>query len=1205
MHADKWRRKTLPSLRASSPLPIPRDSTEETDTMESKKPRAFSKAIRSLSNSSMESLSHSPSRGSTNARRLQKTHSGSGSMIDRIHRRVSSHSPVSASPPELSATPLELPYTSMEILQHGPLKADISILKARSEYLVLTDHCLIKFGNLEAAKGVFPQLGQPVGKRGSIIYHTNKPTASELRLEIPLRSIVAAFNEEGSSPRFGIEVWWASQWPKLSYGKMQLFFSLPKDRDEWLAEIQRTCKMSLRRSPGHSLVPDNLKARINHIVETYEPTAPDGSTKILTFPVAKRIIGLPQKSSSTEEAQHLVDGSSFYVVLGPCMCYFLEVLKADCTTTAGDLRVKVQSFGTVTITRFKASVASQEQRFVMCFRLPFGRESRLELASIHYRRIIETMTKLDRELKPMWPQHLQQAIFDVKGLPPPLQLTSGNDLGGLQRSLNAYCAAFHTQVPRWTIEWDAQAQAAFRLLPSGGSAYSPLQLLAVFRALRYNSYFKALSFRNVDLSSLIGKHDYSQYGDSVVYNSLNGRRISEEHYDLLMQAPILVLEIHALVFSSESIRSIDLRNVLGSRSTTSQPGRPKVDLDYARKLTSEVFRPILWLLRYEACRCHSIAMSGNLLSPSDVEDLANLLVLDHTYLRKLEIASCGLGDAGLSKVWTGISGQAASLEVLDTSDNQGTVKFDVIQHSLSELRAIKKLKIAGNTRLHPEIPLFDEAALNFWTLEELDLSGIALNESTVDLLAKYLRQPSSLDLRVLRLNNCGLTGQQVAQLFWEMGQARKMTVYINANYLDEGIDNLCEAISCGFGPWSLFVEMVEFSSEMSYIKLMRALTVNKTIECLSLAGTATIESASEETCEAISDFFSDNDTVRFLDLSGFESKLDEGHLGQDFSRALSGLRSNTRIEHLRVRSQMLNVNIGDLAEAISANKTLHSLDCEGNGFNLSNFRHLVRHMADNATIRYFSAFEDRDLLQTIQKSIDKAVQQAATSTRRQSMISIFRADKVPQNVSQPLTQQLREGWEDAAQTLQQILTRNRLLFQEGQDGRHELGEHVSLQDVVGDAVFSKDFGGLARRATESPRVTGRYGSGNLQKRASTISLATSMTRLLPDSTTQGVRSYSFVSGDDAGSPAVDSQSTGSAIPTPPELESPVDREYSLGNQQDQGIGGEESPDYDYSFTDAQDADFGLEITAHRRFWSDEAGCIEEEDNGIPVNERRV
>ncbi|KAK7425383.1 hypothetical protein QQZ08_008169 [Neonectria magnoliae] len=1204
MHADKWRRKTLPSIRAPSPLPIPQVFTEDTDAMESKKPRAFSKALRSLSNSSIESLSHSPSRSSTTSRRLQKTHSGSGSMIDRIHRRVSSHSPISASPPDVSGAPVEVPYTSMEIAQHGPLKADVSLLKARSEYLVLTDQCLIKFGSLEAAKGVFPQLGQPVGKRSSAIHHSNnKPTASDLRLEIPLRSIVAVFNEEGSSPRFGIEIWWAAHWPRISYAKIHIYFSLPHDRDEWLAQIQRTCRLSLRRNPSHSLVPNNLKARISHIVETYEPTAPDGSTKILTFPVAKRILGLPQKtSSSTDEAQHLGDASSFYVVLGPCMCYFLEVLKADTMTPAGDLRVKVQSFGTVTITRFKASVASQEQRFVMSFRLPFGRETRLELASIHYRRIIETMTKLDRELKPMWPQHLQQAIFDVKGLPPPLQLTSGNDLGGLKRSLNAYCAAFHAQVPRWTIEWDPQSQAAFRLLPSGGSAYSPLQLLAVFRALRYNSYFKALSFRDVDLSSLIGRHDYSQYGDSVVYNSLNGRRISEDHYDLLMQAPILVLEIHALIFSSESIRSIDLRNVLGSRSTISQPGRPKVDPDYARKLTSEVFRPILWLLRYDACRCHSIALSGNVFSQSDVEDLSNLLVLDQTYLKKLEIANCGLGDAGLAKVWTTISGQAASLEALDTSNNQGTVKFDIIHRSLNDLRVIKKLNIAGNTRLPSEVALFNEAVLNSWALEELDLSGIALNDETVDMLASYLRLPSSLDFRVLRLNNCGLNGRQVAQLFWEMGQARKMTVYVNGNPLDEGIDNLCEAISCGFGPWSLFMEMVEFSLENSYIKLLRALTVSKTIECLSLAGTATIDSSSEATCEAVSDFFSDNDTVRFLDLSGFDSKLDEGHLGQDFSRALSGLRSNMRIEHLRIRSQMLNVNIGDLAEAISANKTLHSLDCEDNGFNLSNFRHLVRHLADNATIRYFSAFKDSDLSQTIQKSIDKAMQ-TATSTRRHSMISMFRPEKITPPVSQPLAQQLREGWEDATQTLQQILRRNRLLFQEGQDGRIELSEHGALQGVDGDDVFSKDFGGLARRAFESPRLSSRCSSGHLPKRSSTISSATSMSRLLPDP--QAVRSYSLVSSDEAGSPAVDSQSTGSAIPTPPEMDSPLDREYSLGNQEAQETSADDAHDYDYSFTDTQDADFGLELQAHRRFWSDEAGCIEEEDNGIQINERRT
>lgn len=465
----------------------------------------------------MESMSRSPS-----TRRLQKTHSGSGSMIERIHRRVSKDSPISTSPPELSVSPgpsIDVPYASLEIIKHGPLKADISLLKARSEYLVLTDQSLLKFSSIETAKALLPQLNQsePLSKTSS-----SKPGLLESRMEAPLRSIVAVFNEEGSSPRFGIEVWWYSQWPRLAYSKTHLFFAHPKERDDWLADVQRACKAALRRSPVTSLIPDNLKARIKHIVDNTETAASNGSSQNLAFPVAKRTIPLPQKANSTEDTQNLVDSSSFYIVIGPCMCYFLEVLKADFMTSAGDLRVKVQSFGTVTLNRFKASVASQEQRFVMSFRLPFGRETRLELASTHYRRIIEAMTKADRELKPMWPQHLQHSIFDVKGLPPPLQLTSGNDLGGLERSLKAYCTAFRVQVPRWTIEWNTSSQPAFRLLPCEGSQYLPLQLLAVFRALRYNSFFKALSFRDVDLSALVGKKDYSHYGDAVMYTSLTG-----------------------------------------------------------------------------------------------------------------------------------------------------------------------------------------------------------------------------------------------------------------------------------------------------------------------------------------------------------------------------------------------------------------------------------------------------------------------------------------------------------------------------------------------------------------------------------------------------------------------------------------------------------------------------------------------------------
>lgn len=328
-----------------------------------KKSRPFSKALRSLSNSSMESMSQVQPRNSINGRRLQKTHSGSGSMIDRIHRRVSSVSPMSASAPEFVGVP-DTPYASMELVRSGPLKADVTLLKARSEYLVLTDTSLVKFASTEAARAVFPQLGHPDGLQHS----GNKPAATDVRMEIPLRSMVAVFNEEGSSPRFGIEVWWFSSWPKLAYSKTHFFFVLPGDRDDWLANIQRACRLSHRRSPPPSMIPDNLKARIRHLVETTEPSSIDSTTRILTFPVVKRTLGVPQKKESVEESQHPVHGPSYYVVIGPCMLYFLEVLKADYSTTPGELRVKVQSFGTVCLIRFKASVASHEQRFVMSFR---------------------------------------------------------------------------------------------------------------------------------------------------------------------------------------------------------------------------------------------------------------------------------------------------------------------------------------------------------------------------------------------------------------------------------------------------------------------------------------------------------------------------------------------------------------------------------------------------------------------------------------------------------------------------------------------------------------------------------------------------------------------------------------------------------------------------------------------------------------------
>jgi hypothetical protein len=115
------------------------------------------------------------------------------------------------------------------------------------------------------------------------------------------------------------------------------------------------------------LISDNLRSRIDHIVRSAEGST-DAGYQSTIFPVARRVFGGGTKNGTTEEAPDNMDVSSFFLIIGPCMCHFVEVLKADHATAPGDLRVKAVSYGTVTLTRFRASVASHEHRFVMCFR---------------------------------------------------------------------------------------------------------------------------------------------------------------------------------------------------------------------------------------------------------------------------------------------------------------------------------------------------------------------------------------------------------------------------------------------------------------------------------------------------------------------------------------------------------------------------------------------------------------------------------------------------------------------------------------------------------------------------------------------------------------------------------------------------------------------------------------------------------------------
>ncbi|KAG5984302.1 hypothetical protein E4U55_005365 [Claviceps digitariae] len=1191
MNVEMWRRRSSSGLALSTSATSHQDVS--TPPIENKTPRVLTRALRSLSSSSMDSTTAGSSRSNSTRRLHKTTSSSSSSMLDRLQRRVSTHSPASDGP---GSTVDQLqPYSTMEVHHCGPLKADISILKARSEYLVLTDNILVKFVSGDAARAAFPQLNQPDLHVDNTALHQQSPgkvSSNDVRLEIPLRSVVAAFDDDSASNRSGVEIWWFSPWPRLAYSKAHFHFPLPKERDLWLASIHRACRAQLRQVPANSLLPDNLRSRLDHIVRSAEGSADAGHQSSI-FPVARRVFG--QKSVGAEEAPDNTDISSFFLIIGPCMCHCVEVLKADHATAPGDLRVKAVSYGTVTLTRFRASVATHEHRFVMCFRSPFGRETRIDLASSRYRHIIETLTKADRNLKPMWPQHFQQVIFDIKGLPPPLQLTSGNDLGGLKRSLEAYCAAFHVPAPNWTIDWSPPFQPAFRLLPPDGKIYAPLQLLAVFRALRYNSFFKAISFRGIDLTPLAGRNDRAQYGDSLAYKSLNGVTISEDHHEILLQATILMQEVHALLFASESIRSLDMSNVLGlgTKSNSNRLSRFEHDLASLSKTTSEILQPFLELLRRQLCVCNSLSLSGNPISCHDLDDLANLLSLNHVHLRRLDLSRCSLGDAGLSKLWTSLAGQANSLEWIDTSNNHGVVRFETIQTTLGRMRRLSKLNIAGNTRILSEESLFNEMTIYDWELQELDLSGMMLNAATVHVLSNYLTMDKSQYLQILRLNHSGLTGAQIAQMFYAMGQARPIEVHLNGCHMDEGIDELCAAIADGYGPWCLFAQMTEFAREANYIKLLRALTINQSIECLNLAGTSTPDAASSTACQAIADFFANNRTVRFLDISGFDSKLDEGRLGREFSKALSGLGANESIEHLRVRSQMLNINTEDLAEAISNNRTLLTLDCEGNDFDLSNFKHVMSSMEQNLTIQYFSALSVGEVDKAISRSVKTACM-ASSPVRKSSIMSRLRQGKGTNGDCKSLVQQLKDEWESAGQELARLLQRNQnLLDQESAAEQSDGSSQEWRFSNPADVNFAMVFGGLPLRSLENQRAKGlRHSQDSHRMSLQDAAFRRHSRQSSCASRDLALRPMSIISSDVAISPTTDDASNGSGglPPTPPEVDTPTEQDFGLGTPMF-----DEPLELNYTCTDNLEADDGLQMKRYRRYMGDPTSRIDEED----------
>jgi hypothetical protein len=257
-------------------------------------------------------------------------------------------------------------------------------------------------------------------------------------------------------------------------------------------------------------------------------------------------------------------------------------------------------------------------------------------------------------LKPQWLEHTfffsgPRGLLDENDSSSP---SDNDDNGGFDKTLVAYCAAYKVKNPfnekvkvclileqcnagniQYAIDLETEDAPEFRLmLPASTLTYTVFELLAVFRALRYNESFRSISFQGIDLQKLHGLHD--GYGeDHVAWTSRSGLPIKKYFNIMPAQKSLLYQEVQALALKTKRVRRMNFSNTLPRR-------RPRDDVEEgaAKDPGCEIAAALLPLCRGQLTNVDWIVFSGIELGETDLEEFGMSVKLIEPHLEQLAMS---------------------------------------------------------------------------------------------------------------------------------------------------------------------------------------------------------------------------------------------------------------------------------------------------------------------------------------------------------------------------------------------------------------------------------------------------------------------------------------------------------------------------------------------------------------------------------------
>ncbi|QSL67112.1 hypothetical protein MERGE_001501 [Pneumocystis wakefieldiae] len=900
----------------------------------------------------------------------------------------------------------------------------------KHEYLVLTNGELFKFKSRLKAVVAFPSIAsindcsEKISKVHTIHGVFRKQHVEVDQHSLLLRQIIA-IRETGPA---SFSIYYDDPFLSSSFSTVSIITLHYRSSDImrcWIIHIRAAVQMQC--VSGAFLSSKQFDYVKNYMKYSYE----NNKVSEQNFK-AFRVVQKLSKSSRSDSGQDDMAKRVFVpriLVIGTYSIHILPIPSLEYSTfsTNAFRPFDVPTYGLLSLSSIIASPNDDYLR--LWFQIPCNSTNCLDFASCKSDEIMTIIKKTIDHLRPHWPStpfsiNLPQ-YFEALSLSKKSEDIKEN-IESFQHTLRGYAISYGVDASNIYYQiYQKDSKSVFRLLPPthfvskkySNKDYSLLELLAVFRSLRYQ-LFNEISFADINLSCLKAKkyrHDDANFHERAILNLKAG----------LGRGSVLQEELRDLAIFNKSLIKLNLSGTIPKACISN-------DSD---EKGSEVVAALMPLNRHELItqvRCFNFSKIE--LDSVDVDWLLDAVTNKFNRLEGLELSKCGLSCRSLSILLQGLEIQHNTMMTLDLSHNPGIIEISALNDTLSKLSYLKILRLGYCTFDFPETFIQPQSLCSL-RLHELFLDGIILSEAIIFLISLYLSDYASFSLRVLSLKSCGMTGTNFAKILnainlVDQPRDERLQILAGDNRLFDGHDEIVSSILMGRGPARISIASLDYSSEEQFQHLLKAITVSKHISHLDISRIGLPYEASKETCKYLAELFEKNTSLRELDLTGEIGLLQTTGFGSGIIHSLKSLEKNKSLEVLKIEGNSIKEKGAEIiANVLLVNTTLRRIDLDKNMIGFKGFSAIVSAMARNKTVIKLSPFihdyEHHLLHISIESNAALTSKTAISSVKKRHSICSKDLNMIRESLKST-SKILKEQWNREAMKLESYLTRNRL-----------------------------------------------------------------------------------------------------------------------------------------------------------------------------------